>query len=159
MERRRDHLSSRRLRNCLRVPAQTGTGRASPPDSALRPERLGRALWRRRRLHGAGAVLRHAPLEHRPDRRSFGGGFAEETDPPRARRNDAAHDRRDHGGPRYQPPRTTGENPMNVTRRTVLTAISAAAAAQAQRPRVPNWKPKLGVLCGYTDENLAFVKA
>jgi sugar phosphate isomerase/epimerase len=48
---------------------------------------------------------------------------------------------------------------MNLTRRTVLTAISAAAAAQAQRPRVPNWKPKLGVLCQYSDANLAFVKA
>ena len=48
---------------------------------------------------------------------------------------------------------------MSLTRRTVLTAISAAAAAQAQRPRVPNWKPKLGVLCQYSDANLAFVKA
>jgi sugar phosphate isomerase/epimerase len=36
--------------------------------------------------------------------------------------------------------------------------MSAAAAAQAQRNR-PNWKPKLGVLCRYTDPNLAFVKA
>jgi len=48
---------------------------------------------------------------------------------------------------------------VTLTRRTVLTAISAAAAAQAQRPRVPNWKPKLGVLCQYTDANLEFVKA
>jgi sugar phosphate isomerase/epimerase len=48
---------------------------------------------------------------------------------------------------------------MNVTRRTVLTAISAAAAAQAQRQRTPNWKPKLGVLCQYTDANLAWVKS
>src|SRR3954463_7601428 len=48
---------------------------------------------------------------------------------------------------------------MNVTRRAVLGAISAAAAAQAQRQRVPNWKPKLGVLCQYSDANLAFVKA
>lgn len=48
---------------------------------------------------------------------------------------------------------------MTVSRRTVLTAISAAAAAQAQRPRTPNWKPKLGVLCTYTDSNLAWVKA
>src|SRR5215831_5260565 len=47
---------------------------------------------------------------------------------------------------------------MNLTRRTVLTAISAAAAAQAQRQRVPNWKPKLGVLCQFSDANLAFVK-
>jgi len=38
--------------------------------------------------------------------------------------------------------------------------MSAAAAAQAQqRPRLPNWKPKLGVLCGFSDANLEFVKA
>ena len=49
---------------------------------------------------------------------------------------------------------------MTITRRTVLTAMSAAAAAQAQRQRsFPNWKPKLGVLCQYTDANLEFVKA
>ena len=48
---------------------------------------------------------------------------------------------------------------VTITRRTVLTAISAAAAAQAQRARYPNWKPKLGVLCQYSDANLEFVKA
>ena len=50
---------------------------------------------------------------------------------------------------------------MTVTRRTVLTAISAAAAAaaQAQRNRPPNWKPRLGVLMQYSDSNLEFVKA
>ena len=48
---------------------------------------------------------------------------------------------------------------MTISRRTVLTALSAAAAAQAQRQRVPNWKPKLGVLCQYSDANLEFVKA
>lgn len=37
--------------------------------------------------------------------------------------------------------------------------MSAAAAARAQRQRPPNWKPKLGVLCQYTDANLEFVKA
>lgn len=38
--------------------------------------------------------------------------------------------------------------------------MTAAAAAQAQRTRnYPNWKPKLGVLCQYTDANLEFVKA
>jgi len=47
---------------------------------------------------------------------------------------------------------------VNFTRRTALTALSAAALAQAQR-RYANWKPKLGVLCAYTDANLAFVKA
>ncbi len=48
---------------------------------------------------------------------------------------------------------------VTISRRTVLTALSAAAAAQAQRPRTPNWKPRLGVLCQYSDANLAFVKA
>ena len=37
--------------------------------------------------------------------------------------------------------------------------MSAAVAAQGQRPRAPNWKPKLGVLCQYSDANLDFVKA
>jgi sugar phosphate isomerase/epimerase len=46
---------------------------------------------------------------------------------------------------------------VTLTRRTILTAISAAAA-QAQR-RTPNWKPKLGVLGAYSDANLEFVKA
>jgi len=32
---------------------------------------------------------------------------------------------------------------VTISRRTVLTAISAAAAAQAQRSRVPSWQPKL----------------
>ena len=45
-----------------------------------------------------------------------------------------------------------------ISRRTILTTISTAAMLQAQR-RVPNWKPKLGVLCRYSDANLAFVKA
>lgn len=35
--------------------------------------------------------------------------------------------------------------------------MSAAAAAPAQSRR-PNWKPKLGVLCSYSDANLEFVK-
>ena len=48
---------------------------------------------------------------------------------------------------------------MNISRRTVLTAISAATAAQAQRKAPPNWKPKLGVLCSYSESNLEFVKA
>ena len=48
---------------------------------------------------------------------------------------------------------------MTLTRRTALSALSAAATlAQAQR-RYPNWKPKLGVLCWYSDANLAFVKS
>ncbi len=48
---------------------------------------------------------------------------------------------------------------MSMTRRTVLTTIATAAAAQAQRSRPPNWKPKLGVLCSYSEANLDFVKA
>jgi sugar phosphate isomerase/epimerase len=47
---------------------------------------------------------------------------------------------------------------MTVTRRTVLTAMSAAAAMQAQRQRV-NWKPKLGVLAQYSESNVDFTKA
>ena len=37
--------------------------------------------------------------------------------------------------------------------------MSAAGVARAQRNRPPNWKPKLGVLCQYSDSNLEFVKA
>ncbi len=48
---------------------------------------------------------------------------------------------------------------VTITRRAVLTGVSAAAAARAQRNRVPSWKPKLGVLCEYSDANLEFVKA
>ena len=48
---------------------------------------------------------------------------------------------------------------MTHTRRTVLTAFSALAAAQGQQRRYANWKPKLGVLCNYSDANLEFVKS
>jgi sugar phosphate isomerase/epimerase len=49
---------------------------------------------------------------------------------------------------------------VTLTRRTVLAAMSAAAAAaQTQRTRIPNWKPRLGVLCQFSDANLEFVKA
>jgi sugar phosphate isomerase/epimerase len=48
---------------------------------------------------------------------------------------------------------------MNLSRRSLITAAATAAAAQAQRNRVPNWKPKLGVLGNFSDANLAFVKA
>jgi sugar phosphate isomerase/epimerase len=48
---------------------------------------------------------------------------------------------------------------VTVTRRTLLAAISAAATAQAQRNRLPNWKPRLGVLMQYSVSNLEFVKA
>ncbi len=37
--------------------------------------------------------------------------------------------------------------------------MAAASALQAQRTRNPNWKPKLGVLCEFSDQNLEFVKA
>lgn len=50
-----------------------------------------------------------------------------------------------------------------ITRRIALaaaaTSVSAALSAQVQRKRVPSWKPKLGVLMGYSDSNLEFVKA
>ncbi len=48
---------------------------------------------------------------------------------------------------------------MTLSRRTLLTAVSVAAVAKAQRTRVPSWTPKLGVLCEFSDANLAFVKA
>ena len=48
---------------------------------------------------------------------------------------------------------------MPITRRSVLTAISAAAAAQAQPKRPPNWKPRLGILASYSDSNLEFARA
>ena len=48
---------------------------------------------------------------------------------------------------------------MTITRRTILTALSAAATVKAQRQPPPNWKPKLGVLCSYSDANLEFVKS
>ena len=48
---------------------------------------------------------------------------------------------------------------VTITRRTVLTAISVAAAAQAQRQRTPSWKPRLGVLGQYSEANLEFIKA
>ncbi len=48
---------------------------------------------------------------------------------------------------------------VTITRRTVLSALSAAAAVKAQRQPPPNWKPKLGVLCNYSDANLEFVKS
>jgi sugar phosphate isomerase/epimerase len=47
---------------------------------------------------------------------------------------------------------------VTISRRAVLTTISAAALAQAQR-KYANWKPRLGVLGEYTDANLDFVKA
>ncbi len=47
---------------------------------------------------------------------------------------------------------------VTLSRRTVLTAASAALAAHAQRHHPPNWKPKLGVLCSFSDANLEFIK-
>ncbi len=41
----------------------------------------------------------------------------------------------------------------------ILAALPAAAAVHAQRARTQLWKPKLGVLCDYSDANLEFVKA
>lgn len=47
---------------------------------------------------------------------------------------------------------------MSITRRSLVTAISVTAAAQAQRKRVPSWKPKLGILGSFSDANLDFAK-
>jgi len=49
---------------------------------------------------------------------------------------------------------------VNITRRTVLSSLTVAAAVKAQRRQPPpNWKPRLGVLCSYSDANLEFVKS
>src|SRR5437870_3119940 len=48
---------------------------------------------------------------------------------------------------------------VTITRRTILTTIPAAAALPAQLQRVPNCKPRLGVLCQFSDANIEFVKA
>lgn len=48
---------------------------------------------------------------------------------------------------------------MNLSRRTLLAALTAAQAGAQTRQRLPNWKPKLGVLAQYSDNNLAWVKA
>jgi sugar phosphate isomerase/epimerase len=48
---------------------------------------------------------------------------------------------------------------MSVSRRALLAGSSLAAFAQAQRVRVPSWKPKLGVLGSYSEANIDFVKA
>ena len=52
---------------------------------------------------------------------------------------------------------------VTLSRRSLFTcvsaAVSAAGVARAQRNRPPNWKPKLGALCQYSDSNLEFLKA
>jgi len=48
---------------------------------------------------------------------------------------------------------------MPITRRSLVAGLSAAALAQAQRRRVPSWKPKLGILGSFSDGNLDFAKA
>jgi hypothetical protein len=48
---------------------------------------------------------------------------------------------------------------VTVTRRSILTAVAATAAVQAQRNRPPNWKPRLGTLGNYTEANVDFTKA
>jgi hypothetical protein len=47
---------------------------------------------------------------------------------------------------------------VTLTRCTVFAGISAAAAVQAQRDGLPNWKPRLGVLMQYSESNLEFIK-
>jgi sugar phosphate isomerase/epimerase len=48
---------------------------------------------------------------------------------------------------------------VTLTRRSILAAMPVAAAAYAQRPHAPNWKPRLGVLGNYSEANLEFVKS
>jgi sugar phosphate isomerase/epimerase len=46
---------------------------------------------------------------------------------------------------------------MSYTRRTMLGALAATAAAAQTRKRVP-WKPKLGILTQYSESNIDFAK-
>jgi len=48
---------------------------------------------------------------------------------------------------------------VTLSRRTLLAALSAAQVASAQRQRIPNWKPRLGVLAQYSESNVDWVKA
>ena len=48
---------------------------------------------------------------------------------------------------------------MDLSRRALLAASSTALLAQAQRRRIPAWKPKLGVLASYSEANIDFLKA
>lgn len=46
-----------------------------------------------------------------------------------------------------------------MTRRTLISGVALAAAAQAQRrTRPPEWKPRLGVLGNYSEANVRFAK-
>jgi sugar phosphate isomerase/epimerase len=48
---------------------------------------------------------------------------------------------------------------VTYTRRTLLGAATTAAVAAAQpRRQYANWKPKLGILCQFSDANLEFAK-
>jgi sugar phosphate isomerase/epimerase len=45
---------------------------------------------------------------------------------------------------------------VSHTRRAVLGALAAAGAAA--QTRYPNWKPKLGILCKFSDSNIEFAR-
>jgi sugar phosphate isomerase/epimerase len=48
---------------------------------------------------------------------------------------------------------------MVYSRRVIIAGLSGAAtAAQAQRPKLKTWQPKLGVYCRYSRANLEFVR-
>jgi sugar phosphate isomerase/epimerase len=47
---------------------------------------------------------------------------------------------------------------MKQTRRAILGTLAAAAARAQQRRRVPVWKPKLGILCNYSEGNIDWAK-
>ena len=49
-------------------------------------------------------------------------------------------------------------NSTNLSRRTLLGALAAGAAAQAQKREPQEWKPRLGVLGPYSEANLAFAR-
>jgi sugar phosphate isomerase/epimerase len=47
---------------------------------------------------------------------------------------------------------------MSYTRRTVLTSMISAAALAQRPPSRPAWKPKLGILCQFSEANIEFAK-
>src|SRR5229473_2001548 len=50
-------------------------------------------------------------------------------------------------------------SPADMTRRTLIGSLAAAAAAQAQNPNRPKeWKPRLGILGPFTEANIEFAR-
>jgi len=49
-------------------------------------------------------------------------------------------------------------NPLAVSRRTLLSTLAAGGAALAQKREPGEWKPRLGILGPYSEANLAFAR-